>query len=56
MFERFQALAKGSSSKPEFFGGAFVGTVDNLLPSLAREIADDFFMRLYAPIRQQAAA
>ena len=56
MFKRFQTLAKGAPAKPEFFGSAFVGTVDRLLPSLARDIADDFFMRLYSPMAQRAAA
>lgn len=56
MFERFRALAKGAPAKPEFFGSAFVGTIDRLSPLLARDIADDFFMRLYSPIAQRAAA
>ena len=56
MFERFRALAKGSPAKPEFFGSAFVGTIDRLSPSLARDIPDDFFMRLYFPIAQRPAA
>ena len=56
MFERFRALAKGAADKPEFFGSAFVGTIDRLSPSLARDIADDFFMRFYSPIAQRAAA
>lgn len=56
MIKRFRALAKGAPAKPEFFGSAFVGTIDRLSPFLARDIADDFFMRLYSPIAQRAAA
>ena len=55
MFERFRDLAKSSPAKPEFFGSAFVGTIDRLSPSLARDIADDYFMRLYSPIAQRIA-
>ena len=56
MSERFRTLAKGAPAKPEFFGSAFVGTIDRLSPLLARDIADDFFVRLYSPIAQRAAA
>jgi hypothetical protein len=56
MFKRYQALAKGDPAKSEFFGSAFVGTVDRLSPSVARDIADEFFMRLYTPMVQRAAA
>jgi hypothetical protein len=56
MFRRFQVLAKGDPAKSEFFGSAFVGSVDRLSPSVARDIADDFFMRLYMPMAQRAAA
>ena len=56
MFERFRALAKGVPGKPEFFGSAFVGTIDRLSPLLARDIADEYFMRLYLPVAQRAAA
>lgn len=53
MFKRFQSMAKGSQDKPEFFGTAFTGTIDGLSSTLAREIADEFFMQLYPPVRQQ---
>lgn len=56
MFKRYQGLAKGDPAKSEFYGSAFVGRVDRLSPPVAREIADDFFMRLYAPMVQRAAA
>jgi hypothetical protein len=56
MFKRYQSLAKGDPAKSEFFGSAFVGSVDRLSPPVAREIADDFFMRLYMPMAQRAAA
>ena len=56
LFDRFQAFAKGSPGKPVFFGSAFVGTADNLLPSIARDLADDYFVRLYTPMKRQIAA
>lgn len=56
MFERFRVMSNGDPAKPLFFGSAFVGSIDRLPPSLARDIADDFFGRLYAPMRRRAAA
>lgn len=55
MFKRYQAFARGNCPKSEFFGSAFAGTVDRLSPSVARDIADDFFSRLYMPMAQCAA-
>jgi hypothetical protein len=56
MFKRYQELAKGDPAKSVFSGSAFVGSVDRLSPAVARDIADDFFMRLYIPMMQRAAA
>lgn len=56
MFKRYQALARGNPAKSIFSGSAFVGSVDRLSPAIARDIADDFFMRLYMPMARQAAA
>jgi len=56
MFKQYQALAKGDPTKSEFFGSAFIGSIERLSPPVAREIADDFFMRLYMPMVQRAAA
>lgn len=56
MFQSYQALAKGNAARSEFFGSAFVGSVDRLAPSLARAIADDFLRRLYAPTLARRAA
>ncbi len=56
MFRRFQCLARPDPGKSEFFGSAFVGSVDRLLPDIARNLADEFFMLLYTPMQQRAAA
>lgn len=56
MFRGYQALAKSGPAKSVFFGSAFVGSVDCLSPDVARDIADDFFMRLYMPMVPRAAA
>jgi len=56
MFRRFQSLAQPDPGKCEFFGSAFVGSVDRLLPEVARNIADEFFILLYAPMLRRAVA
>jgi hypothetical protein len=56
MFARFQSRAQHAPGKPEFFGSAFVGSIDRLLPDTARDLADDFFMMLTASVQQRAAA
>lgn len=56
MFRRFQSLARPDPGKSEFFGSAFVGSIDRLLPEIARNMADEMFMLLYTPMPRQAAA
>jgi len=56
MFRRFQSLARPDPGRAEFFGSAFVGSVDRLLPEIARDLADAFFTLLYAPTERHAAA
>lgn len=56
MFARFQALAHRSPGKAMFQGSSFVGTIDNLLPDVARDIADEFYTVLIAPPAQANAA
>ena len=56
MFLRYQTQMAGDFGKSLFFGNAFVGTVDNLPPAHARNLADDFFSRLYGPMAREAAA
>lgn len=56
MFGRYQSLARPDPGKSEFFGSAFVGRIDRLLPEIARNIADELFMLLYEPMTIQAAA
>lgn len=56
MFARFQALARRTPGKAMFEGSSFVGTIDNLLPDVARDIADEFYTMLIAPPAQAVAA
>lgn len=56
MFRRFQSLVRQDPGRSEFLGKAFVGSVDRLLPEIARDLADELFMLLYAPMRVRAAA
>lgn len=56
MFARFQALTRHSPGRAMFDGSSFVGTIDNLLPDVARDIADEFYAILIAPPAQAAAA
>ncbi len=39
-----------------FDGTSFVGTIDNLLPDVARNIADEFYAMLIASPAQAVAA
>lgn len=61
MFNLFQARAKGAPGKPIFCGSAFTGTATKLLPTTARQLAEDYFQLLYGPLleprgpRQRAA-
>ncbi len=50
MFNLFQARAKGAPGEPLFFGSAFTGTIKKLLPSTARQLAEDYFRLLYSPL------
>lgn len=47
LYDRFCQLAHPDPGKSEFHGSAFVGSVDRLLPDIARDLADEFFMLLY---------
>jgi len=51
MFARFQERARLDPTKAMFDGSCFVGTVDGLRPQTARDLAEDFFEMLYAPVR-----
>lgn len=53
MFKTYQGIARRIRGKSDFFGSSFVGTVDDLLPELADDLADAFFAMLYQPMRQQ---
>lgn len=56
MFAKFNALKGHSSGKAMFQGTSFVGEIDNLLPDVARDIADEFYTMLIAPPRRAVAA
>lgn len=56
IFARFQALARHSPGKAIFYGTSFVGTIDNLLPDVARDIADEFYTMLTASPTKAVAA
>jgi hypothetical protein len=56
MFARFQSLARHSPGKAMFDGTPFVGTIDNLLPDVARDIADEFYTMLIASPAQVVVA
>jgi hypothetical protein len=56
MFATFQSLARHSPGKPMFEGSSFVGSVTNLVPDIARNLADEFFLMLVAPADQAIAA
>ena len=56
MFRTFQAVARGVSGKPLFYGSSFVGSVDRLSPEMARILADAFFAMLYLPMQQMVEA
>ena len=54
LFARFQAEARAGPGKPDFFGSAFVGHIDGLLPKTARILADAVFEMLYTPMLDPA--
>lgn len=51
MVKTYHAIAHRLPAKPRFFGSSFVGSVDQLLPELACDLADEFFAMLYEPMR-----
>lgn len=55
MFQRYQALVLQDPGRSEFFGSAFAGDIDNLLPEVAYDLADEIFMFLYIPMQTRAA-
>ena len=44
MFATFQSLARHSPGRSMFEGNSFVGSVTNLVPDIARNLADEFFV------------
>lgn len=56
MFRTYQSVASRIPGKSLFAGTCFVGTVDNLDPELACELADRLFAMLYEPMREQSLA
>jgi hypothetical protein len=56
MFDSFQAISKGAEGKPFFSGKSFTGSVDNLLPKIAFELADIYFTMLFEPMKKQLLA
>ncbi|MCV6575117.1 MAG: hypothetical protein OIF58_05215 [Cohaesibacter sp.] len=56
MFEAFQKICKGTGNKALFEGSSFVGTVDNVSKEMAYALADQFFIMLYEPIKEQPLA
>lgn len=52
MFRAFQHLAKRDSGRAEFFGKAFVGTIDQLSFESARVIADAYCAVLYGQLER----
>lgn len=51
MFRLFQERARGAPGKPLYYASAFTGSVKNLLPHIARQLAEDYFKLLYLPLR-----
>lgn len=56
MAHRFREVARGASSKPFFSGSSFAGSIDRLLPEMARDMAEEFFAMLYLPMYERAKA
>jgi hypothetical protein len=56
MFAAFQSLARHSPGKAMFQGSSFVGSVDSLMPDIARNLADAFYMMLIPPSARGMAA
>lgn len=56
MAHRFRQMARGASGKPFFSGSSFAGSIDWLLPEMARDMAEEFFAMLYVPMHQSKQA
>ncbi len=56
MFQKFQSVVTQDPGRSEFWGSAFTGSIDNLLPDFAYKLADEIFMLLYMPMQTRAAA
>ncbi|MBV1886423.1 MAG: hypothetical protein KUG61_05025 [Parvibaculaceae bacterium] len=52
MYQRFQYHAIEDPGHAQFDGIAFAGAIDNLLPAVARELADEFLMMLCVPNKE----
>lgn len=56
MFACFQARSYPGPGRPIYQGSAIVGSIERLLPEVARDIADDYFKFLMKPIKETPAA
>ena len=56
LFNLFQARAKEAPGKPLFFGSAYTGSIERLLPETARQLAEDYFRLLYSPLLEANVA
>ncbi len=56
MFSNFQRIARQRPGKAFYEGSSFVGSVKDLEPKLAHEMAETFFAMLYLPLYGQAQA
>lgn len=56
MFARCMALTKGAPGKPYFYGSAFTGSIEHLLPATAETLAGEYFKLLYLPFREAPKA
>lgn len=50
LFACFQARSYPGPGRPMYLGSAMVGSIERLLPEVARDIADDYFKFLMKPI------
>jgi hypothetical protein len=55
LFRRFQTLAHPDPGKSILMGSAYAGSVDKLLPDIARALADEFFVLLCVRAREALA-
>lgn len=53
MYQRFQYHAIEDPGHAQFYGTAFTGSIDNLLPTVAKELADEFFTMLRVPYKKR---